>query len=400
MNTNTTLLSLIAIQAVLCGAGWWVGARVLGLARQAAAHWMAFCLFAALAAMLFMAEPWLPAAAALAGRNLCLLLALMLLRRGCAVFVRGDTADLEQALLLGVSMLALLLIGFEPGEQWVRALTMSSAMGWVLLRGGVEQVRSVGREYGRATGWLLGGAMGGLGIVLMLRALSALVVPPQSPTLDLGSANPASTGMLVLMLLAFTLLQFGLLYLVILRLVRRLRELSSQDPLTRLLNRRAWMQALQIERLRMQRHPQPTAVAMVDVDHFKELNERFGHAQGDRVLREVARCLEETARATDVVARIGADQFAVLLTDTGAEGAAEATERLRLAVAGLNLRVEDLRLPVTVSVGVAVQPAEQALQLSFSSMQLRADEALRRAKSVGGNQVEIDRCPQEAVYGA
>ncbi|MBQ0931774.1 GGDEF domain-containing protein [Ideonella alba] len=396
-NVNNTLLAVLAVQAALCGAGWWVGAATLSLSRSAALHWMGPCLCIGLGSVLFMPGLDVPLALSLPARNLLVLVGCMLLRRGNALFLRGDTADLEQALLLAVAVLAMLLIGMEPGEQWVRALTLSSAIGWVLLRGGIELVRGLTREHSWAGALTISLPMLLLGAALMGRAAAALVVPPQSPMLDLSQPSSAGTGLLLTALLVFGTTQLMLLYLVIMRLVRRLREVASQDPLTRLLNRRAWMLALQAERVRMQRHPCATAMAVIDIDGFRHLNQRYGNAQGDELLQQLARCLEETARATDVVARLGADQFGVLLSDTDADGATEAAERLRQAVAGLNLRVGEERVPLTISVGVAVQPADLALQLSFSALQLRADEALSSAKAGGGNRVQIDRRPVSLV---
>ncbi|MBN8488829.1 MAG: GGDEF domain-containing protein [Burkholderiales bacterium] len=392
-NVNNTLLAVLAVQAALCGVGWWVGAATLGLSRAAALHWMGLCLCVGLGSVLFMPGVEVPPEVSLPIRNLLVLVGCMLLRRGNALFLRTDTADLEQALLLGVSVLAMLLIGMEPGEQWVRALTLSSAIGWVLLRGGLELVRGLNREHSWGAALAISLPMLVLGAALMGRAASALVVPPQSPLLDLSQPSSAGTGLLLTALMVFSTTQLMLLYLVIMRLVRRLREVASQDPLTRLLNRRAWMLALQAERVRMQRHPCATAMAVIDIDGFRHLNQRYGNAQGDELLQQLARCLEDTARATDVVARLGADQFGVLLSDTDADGATEAAERLRQAVACLNLRVGGERVPLTISVGVAVQPADLALQLSFSALQLRADEALSSAKSGGGNRVQIDRRP-------
>ena len=393
MNVNYTLMAVLAVQAALFGAAWWVGVLALGLARQAGLHWMGMCLAIGLGGLGFVPTLELPLPLALPARNLLLLLGCMLMRRGNALFLRGDTADLEHALLLGVTGVVMLAIGTDPGTHWLWALLMSSALGWVLLRTGVELMRGVLGEAGRLPALLIGVPVLLMGAALMGRAASALVMPPSAALVDLRMPSIAGTALLLAGLVAFTLLQFSLFYLVVRRLLVRLHQVSSQDALTRLPNRRAWATALQAEQVRMQRHPVPTAVAVIDIDGFRQMNGRFGPARGDEVLQSVARCLEDTARATDVVARIGSAQFGVLLPDTDADGALEAAERLRQAVAGMNLRIDEERLPLTISVGLAVQPVELAQQLNYAGMQLRADLALSQARAAGGNLVQLDRRP-------
>lgn len=163
------------------------------------------------------------------------------------------------------------------------------------------------------------------------------------------------------------------------RMVEKLAELTVTDELTALPNRRLLRQRLEEETMRSARSGRPFALLMVDLDHFKEVNDRHGHQVGDSVLRECAATLRECLRGSDVVARYGGEEFCVLLPDTSARGARLVAERLRQAVAGLSAPVP------TVSVGVAT--SEQGG--SAEDLIRHADEALYQAKSAGRNRVEV-----------
>lgn len=160
----------------------------------------------------------------------------------------------------------------------------------------------------------------------------------------------------------------------------RLSELAHTDALTGLCNRRAYDQHLAREWRRVQRNGAPLSVLMIDADLFKRVNDRHGHAAGDQVLQRLAHLIQGIARDIDVAARIGGEEFAVLLADTRASSAAAVAERIRQQLAQVDgLPAEG----VTVSIGVATLDAEE----SAASLQHRADQALYMAKSQGRNRV-------------
>ena len=156
MNLSDSLLMVLAMQCALYGVAWWLAALLLELPRPPAVHWMGFSLLAALAALLFSPVLDLPLWLALPLRNVALLGACMLLRRGTALFMQRPTSDLEHGLLLLVLVAGLALVGMEPRTQWVRAVMASSAIGWVLLRAGWDQARYLRPEFGPAAAWVQG----------------------------------------------------------------------------------------------------------------------------------------------------------------------------------------------------------------------------------------------------
>jgi len=159
-------------------------------------------------------------------------------------------------------------------------------------------------------------------------------------------------------------------------LLRQLERLSREDPLTGLANRRSWDEAFVREFERSRRQEANLALLLCDLDRLKEVNDRFGHATGDRVLKAAADVLRERVRAGDLAARLGGDEFAVLCADTDLEGAYRLAEELRSRLGELRPPQPDLP-GVTVSIGVAVR---ERADLSATELMLRADDRLYRAK--------------------
>jgi diguanylate cyclase (GGDEF)-like protein len=164
----------------------------------------------------------------------------------------------------------------------------------------------------------------------------------------------------------------------------KLRALATIDALTQLPNRRVLSERLAFEFARAARYVHPLSCLMVDVDHFKKVNDTFGHQVGDKVLCEVGAILQKTIRATDLVGRYGGEEFMVILPQTRGADARIAAERLRRAVATLPRESPDVP-EVTVSIGVAAM--EQQLASTVDELVHRADQALYKAKAAGRNRV-------------
>ena len=172
----------------------------------------------------------------------------------------------------------------------------------------------------------------------------------------------------------------------------RVRLLSLTDELTGLPNRRAFLRRLEDEVARVQRYGFPLSMALIDLDYFKEVNDKFGHAGGDEVLRVYARNVLSIFRHHDLVARYGGEEFAVLLPNTDAEGALRALMKVRKRAAETRWQSNGDVHPVpTFSAGVALyKPGE-----THNAFIERVDKALYRAKRLGRDRVEMDRTYEE-----
>jgi diguanylate cyclase (GGDEF)-like protein len=172
-----------------------------------------------------------------------------------------------------------------------------------------------------------------------------------------------------------------------------LERLSREDPLTGLANRREFDARVEVELRRAQRNDAPISFAMLDLDFFKRVNDRWGHALGDEVLRRIGAILRQQCRGVDIVARHGGEEFALALPDTGLDDAAALCERIRAAVDWHPWGQLQAGLQVTLSIGVAQrQPGE-----SVHDALARADACMYAAKRHGRNRVESD-ATAPAIY--
>lgn len=163
---------------------------------------------------------------------------------------------------------------------------------------------------------------------------------------------------------------------------------ASHDALTGLMNRAAIYEALERERGRLEREGGHISVVMLDLDHFKYVNDTFGHAAGDLVLRDVAQCLLGALRSYDLVGRVGGEEFLLVMPNTPLTPATEVAERIRQVLADHQVDIGARMLDVTASLGVASVTLADGGAICMDELVQAADEALYRAKEGGRNRVE------------
>ena len=180
----------------------------------------------------------------------------------------------------------------------------------------------------------------------------------------------------------------------------RLLKLTVTDERTNLLNDRYLRRRLSEEFKRAQRYGTPLSVAMLDLDHFKQVNDKYGHDCGDQVLREFAKLLTENARTTDIVGRYGGEEFLIVLPNTDGIRAAIVAERIRKAADEHIYKYKEFLVRLTVSAGVASSPANTQVR-DENDLLKAADQALYRAKQVSRNRVIVDRAsmPPDVLEG-
>jgi diguanylate cyclase (GGDEF)-like protein len=188
----------------------------------------------------------------------------------------------------------------------------------------------------------------------------------------------------------------------LIRIQEQLHELATTDPLTGLLNRRAFAHRFERESARYSRTNRPIALLLIDLDYFKLINDRYGHAAGDAALRVLSDHLRTTSRfGTDDVARWGGEEFAVLLSDSGHQSGIRAAERLRRQIETLPVAFNETSIRLQASVGMVVCRKQETLEAAMQ----RADLCLRQAKDQGRNRVvafpeELDGSSQPEASAA
>ena len=163
-----------------------------------------------------------------------------------------------------------------------------------------------------------------------------------------------------------------------------LAQISRIDGLTQIYNRRHWQESLEQEFAKARRHDKKLSLIMLDLDHFKSLNDNYGHQGGDMVLIEVSALISALLRGEDIFGRYGGEEFAIILPETDSAGAVELAQRICLKIATTPLIYNEQAIKVTVSLGVAQLSDQEA---NYEGLITQADSALYQAKYQGRNQV-------------
>ena len=384
MTNAQLLLALITIQQCLLGVVW-MGAAALGLTRRAALHFGTAAVGVAAGLVAVVARDAGAVPAILPG--LVGIVAYAALRRGMQIFCGLPSGDREQAWMMGLAVTGLGLAAATRQNEWVVTGITSLALAWTVLRATREAWPCLATEFGRKAALVCLAPLLLIGAIFAVRSALAPVF-----TLQVGrfatSGGTFNAG-LGLSMLALTLLKhMGLGAMVVLRTVSQLRQLSDHDALTGVFNRRGLSAQHERECNRLRRGGVGYALLLIDIDHFKRINDEHGHGVGDAVLVAAAQTMKAAMRPGDVLARTGGEEFSVLLSDVDPTQAWGAAQRLREAVRDETIEVEGRRLKLTCSIGVAwtQDPATDLVALSR-----RADDAMYRAKSLGRDRVGCGR---------
>lgn len=322
---------------------------------------------------------------------------------------------LTAAALTGLFILGLVsqmnLIGWAHGRMMITFVTGTLLL-WLLLRGAPKRFKQVGWTYevlsliesvsalvyvpvdelrvlwfytnipcvfillGQRSGWVVTG----------LTLVGFLMINPQLE--QPYSPSAVATAVLAMLYLGVAFHAYVDRSMSYFKRMRdynnQLQDMASHDPLTRVLNAGAYYRACDQQIHASQRANQPFAVLFIDLDHFKSINDTYGHAVGDDVLRAVAQTLQSAVRRSDIVGRIGGEEFSVFLPNTQVQGAQQLAETLRLAIESIHMEVDGVRLKITASIGVAAKRYEQE---TMQAIQQHADQAMYEAKRGGRNRV-------------
>lgn len=231
----------------------------------------------------------------------------------------------------------------------------------------------------------------GAGILLVRLVFEALNPYPLTSGL---AVTPMQSVLFGYAALAPVVATFGFFQISSERLRAELETLAATDPLTGVLNRRMLEELVGNLLAESRRHGRSLSVLLLDIDRFKDINDRYGHDAGDQALRALALTARELLRPGDLIGRIGGEEFLVVLGAAGEHEAVQVAERLRLSVAALDLRHDGARLPLSISIGVAtLSPYTR----DFPDLVRNADQAMYAAKRGGRNRVVSGEFPRPSV---
>ncbi len=363
--------------------------RAAGVPHDAAGHWTVANLLLAGAAVAMLARVGRPQALVLAGADVCELLAFWQLQRGLMRFT-GQTGK-ARAMTIPLMLVAMLIPAlYGLGAVGTRLLVYAGAAAWLLAGSARLAWQGLRSEFGREAMFAVA-APCALGAVLELARIAialATSMPDVANSLQPGATNSALQWSAFAIILS---VNFALAMMAGARQLARTHDLTLRDALTGAWNRRAIELRLKREISARRRHALPLALITFDLDHFKSVNDRHGHAVGDAALRHVVTLLAPMCRDGDLLARTGGEEFCVLMPYTSLDGALSLAERLRARLASAPLAWRGASVSLTGSFGVA--GAEQA-GAEGKDLPERADAAMYAAKAAGRN------CVRAALDGA
>ena len=266
----------------------------------------------------------------------------------------------------------------EPALRMVLGLGAASAL--MLLSALAMLTPEIRRQPER---YLFTLACGGHGLLMLATSLTLLLGPPDLA--DPERLEAVAQFVLIESIVVLVMRAFGVLMLVNAHITADLRHFAERDPLTSIYNRRSFLTLLDKSVNLMQRMDSPLSLLGLDLDHFKRINDSWGHSSGDQALRHFVQLASDHLRNEDVIGRIGGEEFVIFLPNTGLESAAGVAERLRALIESQPVAGPHGPITLTVSIGVTLiargETQEAALQ--------RVDEAMYRAKAKGRNRVEL-----------
>lgn len=234
-------------------------------------------------------------------------------------------------------------------------------------------------------------ALGAQAIYYLVLATAVFSLPPVEKPL---AQVPFFGWLFLIPMLLSIMVVFGVVLLVNQTIAARLQESARRDVLTEALTRRAMEEVAADELARSRRHNLPLSLLLLDIDHFKMVNDQHGHAAGDAALRQFAAAVRRCLRREDVFGRLGGEEFCALLPSTGVAGAAQLAERIRQSVANLAVEAGGHRLSLKVSIGVASLGEHGG---SWDELVNQADRAMYAAKRAGRNRVIVGDAPPAAA---
>ncbi|PUA98103.1 diguanylate cyclase (GGDEF)-like protein [Acidovorax sp. 107] len=377
-----TMLAMIIASSLMMAAsmavvGW-------GRRRDGLGLWAAALLVNAIGHLLIMLRGLIPDVLSIVLGNL--LLSSVFVGLISAVY-QFQGRPVRWPLLLAPPLLVLVFVSVFINNFPARVSFVGLSIGlqavWALLAAVSHRHETVGRGQ-----WLLVAGLAVEAVVLGGRAVVAVSTHAEATSILQSSALQTLTFFATFSVVLVS--SVGFVFMLRDRADENNRVLAALDPLTGVANRRSLITALDRDVARAQRMREPMALLMVDIDHFKDVNDQYGHPAGDRVLCSVVNVLRQRVRAQDLVGRYGGEEFLVLLPDTGLAGAEQLARELCKAAEESRCPVDGVPGPgiaVTVSIGVFGGRLESGD--SWDMLIAAADRALYQAKNNGRNRVEV-----------
>lgn len=383
MSDMDKIVFFLALQQFVYGIGWLVGIKLIPEIRSVGIWLSGFAFFSGL---YFMASPLNAVGVGFShiwiAQFLIVVVMIMVRRANEALFFEPYRWKEDAGLIIFFWIISVWTLSFSMRTSII-VMTVSFIVLWMGIRTVIISYRSIVKEFGLTITLLVNLPI--LFFLLVKGAQAFAIINHQTIIHDPDTGRLESTWYLALLLALTGLMHVNYVVMLLKRLIQNLNKMSKTDVLTNIMNRRAAEEVLCHEIREMVRDGIPFTVLMIDIDFFKSVNDRYGHAKGDEVLQSVCKCMRDTVRRNDYVARFGGEEFLLILPHTALKQAVELGERIRQKVADLRFDTEDIK--ITISIGVTQSNSDDSVMENILS---RADKALYVSKERGRNQLNIE----------
>ena len=383
MSTSSSLWAIAAVELTLFGLFWLATARLrVDAVRTGILTVAAFNLLMAAGLVLLALRPTWPNVLTVAGVDILVLLAMALLSHGGALQMK-DTVRKDPFVILVLGSALILAFYYVWPNTNARIAVIFLGSSWIFLRSAWYASRMLHRDDQDPR---MVNALRVIAVIaaaaLIGRTVQGLL---QRESLDLSIDSVQTEIAAFAVLIGLTMANSLLAYALVRSTLMELERTAASDPLTGLANRRAFWVGANRNWAEWQRHAKPFAVVCFDIDHFKSVNDTYGHGAGDDALKIMAEAMRVGSRPVDLIARMGGEEFVVLLSDVGDPTlSSEIANRIRESFSAMPLPASLQGATLTVSAGVAhADPSDTGMDKILQ----RADEALYAAKHSGRNRV-------------
>jgi len=388
MSATDVAFAMAGVMQAVLATIWLLGAWLVGDTRHAAVYWAGYAGLSAVSfALLTVALHSVPHAEVLrAAGNICAVGGLLALQRGIWSFVGRRPRLVGHAGAFAVTIVAS-YVGLSPSGASLRVSITSAVLASLSIGMALDLHGHARNDLQFRWPWLFSLPLLAATVGFAFRGLRAWL-SPGSVTTEMITDSALNVGSAMgYMIIALTF-HATLMAMVVGRLLTELRYRSRHDVLTGLLNRRAMEEVMSAQVRRSQRSGETFTVLMLDLDHFKAVNDRYGHAVGDRALKHAAALLKASVRQVDGLARFGGEEFVALMPGAGIDVALGVAERIREQLAANPLPMGEACVALSISIGVAQWLSADD---DASRLLVRADTALYQAKLQGRNRVVLAR---------
>jgi len=384
---NDTILYLQLISCFVISMAWAIGSVFMRDKRSPLVHWAICSVLLGMGAFLVAQRGILPDVLSYGVCNAALMVGFFGIRRGVQKFSNVEDqwkSDLHSGSLLFIGLNLVALTKFGLHDNVLSSSIFSLFSGTFLIMAGTDALRHMRRQFVLPASLSTVFPLYLAGALFIVRGVLSFYFP-QDHVDNLRANSTFNSVFLTFIFTMHLMLNLSLGGLVVSKLISEIRHLSVSDALTGLANRRFLEETLELEMSRFRRWGRAFSVLMIDIDHFKTVNDTHGHDVGDEVLKRVARIMKDCARTNDITGRWGGEEFFIILTETGESGSDIFADRLRQEIENNAIVHDGHVIRLTASLGLATANSSH---LNWRSMVKAADEAMYRAKSNGRNRVE------------